>query len=89
MDFYRMLLALLEYAIVDTEAVAKILSSAETSAWERRILSFLATLRDLLAAACALAEAESALGVQQGRGESWWRGAGFGQYSILMHIYGI
>ena len=61
LEFYRMLLALLEYAIVDTEAVGKILASAETSARERRILAFLATLRDLLGAACALAEAESAL----------------------------
>ena len=62
LEFYRMLLTLLEYAIVNTEAVAKILSSAETSARERRILAFLATLRDLLGAACALAEAGAALG---------------------------
>ncbi len=57
---YRMLLVLLEYAILDTEAVAKILASAETAARERRILTFLSTLRDLLSAACALAEASAA-----------------------------
>ncbi len=60
LNLYRKMLEILEYAIVDTESVAMTLASAETAGREHRIHTFLATLRDLLSAACALAEAGSA-----------------------------
>ncbi len=54
---YRSMLEILEYAIMDTESVQMTLASAETAGRERRLLSFLTIMRDLLSAACAMAEA--------------------------------
>lgn len=61
LNLYRQMLEMLEYAIIDTESVKKTLASAETAGREHRLLTFLATLRDLLSAACAMAEVTEAL----------------------------
>ena len=57
---YRNMLEILEYALVDTESVQMTLASAETAGREKRLLTFLSVMRDLLSSACAMAEANVA-----------------------------
>ena len=59
-DNYRNMLEILEYAIADTESVKMTLASAETAGREKRLLTFLSVMRDLLSSACAMAEAGAA-----------------------------
>lgn len=60
LEWYKHMLEILEYAIVDTERVQMTLASAETAGREKRLYTFLAIMRDLLSAACAMAEANVA-----------------------------
>ena len=56
---YKLMLEILEYAIIDTESVHMILVSAETAGREKRLHTFLTVMRDLMSSACAMAEANA------------------------------
>lgn len=60
LKYYKHMLEILEYAIIDTESVQMTLASAETAGREKRLHTFLAIMRDLLSSACAMAEASVA-----------------------------